>query len=155
MNEYKLTENGVYHYDTGAHIPNDEGNRDWREYLSYVQKGGDTDPLKTDVEIFEEEQEGKRQAVRNEFLLASSNPVEINGIFYEGGMDSSLAIDGATRIAERLGAETVFITDSSNVAKEYTLEEAYDIAAYIGLAYSNAFMEKQRKMVEIDKEVQP
>lgn len=44
MADYKATNNGVFRYEGELHIPSDEGNRHWQEYLEYVEQGGLTDP---------------------------------------------------------------------------------------------------------------
>ena len=42
--KYKLTENGVLDTETGAHIPNAEGNRHWQEYQDWLAEGNTPDP---------------------------------------------------------------------------------------------------------------
>jgi hypothetical protein len=42
--KYKLTENGVLDTETGAHIPNAEGNRHWQEYQEWLAAGNTPDP---------------------------------------------------------------------------------------------------------------
>jgi hypothetical protein len=44
MAKYKLTESGVLDTETGAHIPNNEGNRHWREYQEWLAEGNTPDP---------------------------------------------------------------------------------------------------------------
>ena len=42
--KYKLRDVGVLDTETGASIPNDEGNRDWQKYLAWVAEGNTPDP---------------------------------------------------------------------------------------------------------------
>jgi hypothetical protein len=42
--KYKLTEDGVIDTETGASIPNAEGNRHWREYQEWLAAGNTPDP---------------------------------------------------------------------------------------------------------------
>lgn len=44
MAKYKLTEGGCHDVERGLHIPDDEGNRHWQEYLQWVMDGGVADP---------------------------------------------------------------------------------------------------------------
>ena len=43
---YELTKDGVFNTVTGAFIPNDTGNRDWREYQEWLAKGNTPDPIR-------------------------------------------------------------------------------------------------------------
>jgi hypothetical protein len=44
MAEYQLTATGVLRIEDQAHIPNEPLNRDWQEYLNWVEAGGVADP---------------------------------------------------------------------------------------------------------------
>lgn len=44
MPNYKLTDSGVLRLTDGAHIPNDPGNRDWREYQDWLAEGNMPNP---------------------------------------------------------------------------------------------------------------
>ena len=52
---YKLASNGVIRSD-GASIPNSEGNRDWKEYQSWLADGNTPEPQYTEQEIIDREQ---------------------------------------------------------------------------------------------------
>ena len=44
MAKYKLVDNGVLDTETGAYIPNAEGNRHWQEYQEWLAAGNTPDP---------------------------------------------------------------------------------------------------------------
>jgi hypothetical protein len=99
-----------------------------------------------------------KEMVRERFEQQSSAPVEISGVFYHGGMDSVLKIDGARRtVAEGIAlgiisADThVTITDVDNYPHEMSVEQATEVAVIIALAYQQAFLEKQALMVAIEE----
>ncbi len=45
MSNYRLMARGVLRLADGAAIPADPGNSDWREYLAWVDAGGEPEPL--------------------------------------------------------------------------------------------------------------
>lgn len=45
MAKYKLAESGVLDTETGAHIPNAEGNRHWQEYQEWLAVPNAPDPM--------------------------------------------------------------------------------------------------------------
>jgi hypothetical protein len=51
MAKYKISGEGVIDTTRGAHIPNDTANRDWVEYLQWVDEGNTADPEFTEQEI--------------------------------------------------------------------------------------------------------
>jgi len=58
---YTLNESGVTRGD-GASIPADEGNRDWREYLEWVDAGNTADPYVPEPVTIEQVQAQRRHA---------------------------------------------------------------------------------------------
>jgi len=44
MAKYELRNEGCYDRELGHHIPDDEANRHWQEYLQWVMEGGVADP---------------------------------------------------------------------------------------------------------------
>jgi len=53
MAKYKLRAHGVLDTETGAHIPESDGNRHWREYLRWLAAGNTPDPEFTDEQLAE------------------------------------------------------------------------------------------------------
>lgn len=51
MAKYKISGTGVIDTTRGAHIPDDTANRDWQEYLVWVDEGNTADPEYTPQEI--------------------------------------------------------------------------------------------------------
>lgn len=45
MADYKHTNTGVTHIPTGRQIPNNLKNRDWREFLRWLEHGNVADPV--------------------------------------------------------------------------------------------------------------
>ena len=45
MSDYILSESGVIRTSDNASIPDDDGNRDWREYLEWLADGNTPDPI--------------------------------------------------------------------------------------------------------------
>ena len=71
MSKYKISGNGVQDTETGASIPNDEGNRHWQEYLTWTTVSGNVvDPEFTTQEI-EDNTWMEIRAQRDQLLLAS------------------------------------------------------------------------------------
>lgn len=70
MNNYKYAgstiESGVIRNSDGANIPKAPGNRHWKEYQEYVDGGGQTDPWKTDEELFEDSLKSKLSELKGE-----------------------------------------------------------------------------------------
>jgi len=55
MAKYKISGEGVVDTERGAHIPNDDANRDWQEYQVWVGEGNTADPEFTAQEIEDNE----------------------------------------------------------------------------------------------------
>jgi hypothetical protein len=71
MAKYKLANAGspiqsVIDTDTGAYIPNDRGNKDWKAYLVWVDEGNTPDP--SDEASFVEDWDNTGRAIRNKIL---------------------------------------------------------------------------------------
>lgn len=49
--KYKLIANGVLLADRLTSIPNDPSNRDWQEYLSWLEEGNQPEPMDIPAEI--------------------------------------------------------------------------------------------------------
>ena len=66
---YRLKEDGgVLNLDTGANIPDNEKNEDWREYLEWLAAGNTPDPVppppvKTDEDLLNESDQKMIRAV--------------------------------------------------------------------------------------------
>ena len=62
MSDYILSESGVIRASDNASIPADEGNRDWREYLEWVDAGNTAAPY-VPVPVTVEQVEAQRRQV--------------------------------------------------------------------------------------------
>jgi hypothetical protein len=54
MSKYKLQPGGVLDTENGAHIPENPDNRDWQQYLSWLEEGHLPDTWKTEEELLNE-----------------------------------------------------------------------------------------------------
>jgi len=91
----------------------------------------------------------KEDEIRNDYNEASLLPVTHDAIEWNGGFESSLAIDGVTRITENAGGSEVTIYDYHNVGHVLTLTQAKALASAIGISYQVAFATKQARMVAL------
>jgi len=62
MSDYILSESGVIRASDNASIPNDERNRDWCEYLEWVDAGNTADPYVPEPVTVEQVEAQRRQA---------------------------------------------------------------------------------------------
>lgn len=56
MAKYKLAENGVLDTEEEKFIPIEEKNKDYKEYLKWVDDGNTPDPIYTEEELIEQEE---------------------------------------------------------------------------------------------------
>ena len=66
MSDYILSEFGVIRASDGASIPESVENRDWREYLEWVDEGNTAAPYTPDPVTIEQVQAQRRQAFAQE-----------------------------------------------------------------------------------------
>jgi len=62
MNDYILSESGVIRASDNASIPNYDGNRDWCEYLEWVDAGNTATPYTPEPVTAEQVEAQRRQA---------------------------------------------------------------------------------------------
>ena len=62
MSDYILSEFGVIRASDNASIPNDDRNRDWREYLEWVDAGNTPTPYTPEPVTVEQVEAQRRQA---------------------------------------------------------------------------------------------
>lgn len=74
------------------------------------------------------------------FQAAVAAPVtDSNGIVWDGGQDSALALDGAIRIASAAGLTTVTLYDANNTGHSLDVAAATAVVVSIGSAYQTMF----------------
>lgn len=81
-------------------------------------------------------------AIQAEYLRRETLPVEHLGRQWKGGSSSGQGIRDAAEISAQLGLETVELWDINNDSQHYTLAEARQIAAVIGVAYQQLFAQR-------------
>lgn len=84
----------------------------------------------------------QRDAIQAEYLRREIMPVEHLGRQWKGGGDSGRGIRDATEISAQLEQETVELWDINNDSQHYTLAEARQIAAVIGVAYQQLYAQR-------------
>jgi len=62
MSDYILSESGVIRTSDSASIPNDDGNRDWRAYLEWVDAGNTATPYTPEPVTIVQVEAERRQA---------------------------------------------------------------------------------------------
>lgn len=92
----------------------------------------------------------RRADIASEAYIDFFNPVASNGYEWNGGIDSSLKLDGAIRIAEQIGHTTATIHDITNTPRTLTIAEAKEVVVAVGIAYQTKFAEMQRAKRELD-----
>lgn len=108
-------------------------------------------PYAVDSHALQEMVLNKRDQIRNDFMEALIPSVEALGIQWNSGMNSSVAIDGAARIAEAAGALEVTIHSVDNKPHLFSLAQTIQVAVAIGLDYQQKFAVKQSRMVALDE----
>jgi len=95
MNDYILSESGVIRASDNASIPNDDGNRDWREYLAWVEAGNTAAPYTPEPVTVEQVEAQRRQA-----FVTESDPLFFS---WQAGSDVEQAwLDGRATVQARL-----------------------------------------------------
>lgn len=104
----------------------------------------------TPVDVLTEREKEKQLALIHEIFEMDANaPVEVNGVFYNGGESSASAISGAVALAQALGETDVLIAGYDNVARRMSFEDALYVAAMIGKAWRSAYFVKQASKVAL------
>jgi hypothetical protein len=93
----------------------------------------------------------KKESVRQELIESLEPPVEALGFTWNSGMNSSLAIDGAARIAQAAGKATVTIHSLDNKPHVLSILDATQVAIALGSDYQQKLSIKQAKMVALDE----
>jgi hypothetical protein len=84
---YKIiNENTIQRLEDGACIPKDEGNRDYRSYLEWLEQGNTPLPAYTEEELAERNKSIREENVRR--LLYESDYIELPSFLERKGQDS-------------------------------------------------------------------
>lgn len=87
MVKYKLQPGGVKDQETGANIPDNEENSDWRAYQRWLEEGNKPEPWRTGAEILENAKSEKLEQIRRSYEselaaiscpLANNRPVQLD-----------------------------------------------------------------------------
>lgn len=107
--------------------------------------------FRTDEEKLSHAKEAKKNEIRNKFKELIDEPIEVNGVKFNGSFDSAIRLDSEKRFCELIGLQTVIFFDYDNVAHEYTMKEAQDIISVVSGDCRSKFMLKQKLMNDIEK----
>jgi len=88
-------------------------------------------------------------AVRREFTRDQALPVQALGVQWNGGLESALRLDGARRLAELGGLDSVTFTDTANQEHLLDLADAAQVVLAVGEAYRLQFLLKQARLRDI------
>lgn len=92
----------------------------------------------------------KRQEIRNAFRAESVRPVQSAGVDWHGGYESGMKLDGAMRLAEKAGLDTVKFFDINNIGYHLTIAVADSVVIDIANKYQQDFDKKQTLMIQIE-----
>lgn len=87
--------------------------------------------------------------VRAAFAEAIQQPVSAHGATWNGGMDSALALDGAVRLAEQVGAAEVDLYDFENNRHSVEITIGRSIAIAVAADYQKKMQRKQQLLQSI------
>lgn len=73
MRKYKLTKEGVQDTETGAFIPDDPDNRDWRQYQAWLKEGNKPEPMDVIDPWIEKRQERNLILQSCDWIMLSDN----------------------------------------------------------------------------------
>lgn len=113
---YKLQPGGVLDQETGAFIPGDVENSDWRAFLAFQEAGNEADPYKTDAELKAEQQATALAAIDEQLEADLAKGVEYpegSGKYVQLRSQDLINITGAVvraTLAQQLGGWPIDFT---------------------------------------------
>jgi len=141
---YKQVENGVIRTSDHAFIPEDNHNRDWREYLAWAGKGNVPGPRFTENELLDRARNAKRREVLAEFDRDSRQPIAAAGTLFPGGEEAMMELDREVRFARLLGREDCEVADVDGIERVVPLAQAEELLKTM-VAGWRAMVKEQRK----------
>ena len=98
----------------------------------------------TVVDNLQKAKEYKLAEINNNYQTDKSQPVEIGGVFYKGGMESAQAIKSLVDLVTYMGGEECLIQPVDSEPLLLSLEDSLTVAATIGYAYQTVYIKKER-----------
>lgn len=96
----------------------------------------------------EEERQRKIKEIKDQYK--THPPVEVNGVYWNGGPSSASAINGAIQLAQLAGETSVTLWDVNDQNHEnISFEEATQIAKAIALAYRGRMFERNSEIAAL------
>ena len=148
---YKQNENGVMRIKDNAFIPEDTGNQDWREYLSWAGKGNVPGPRFTENELLDRARDVKRQEVLTEVDQDSRRPVAAAGTLFPGGEDAMMELDREIRFARLLGREECEMADVDGIERVLPLAEAEELLKTMVAGWKSMVKEKRARLFDLGR----
>lgn len=92
----------------------------------------------------------KKSKVREEAEATYKQPVEVEGVLWNGGEKSASSILNAIELATYFTKTSLVLTDVTNKEHTKSIQDARNVAAHIGMDYQTKFLHKQARMRALD-----
>jgi len=148
---YKKADNGVIRIRDNAFIPEDNHNRDWREYLTWAGKGNAPAPRFTERELVDRAMDAKRQEVLTEFDRDSREPIPAAGTLFPGGEEAMMELDREIRFARLLEKEECEVTDVDGIERIVPVAEAEELLKTIVAGWKSMVKEKRARLFDLGR----
>jgi len=148
---YRQAEDGVIRTSDNAFIPEDDRNRDWREYLAWVGKGNAPAPRFTDLELLDRARDAKRQEVFAEFDRDSREPIPAAGTLFPGGEETMMELDREIRFARLLEKEECEVADVDGIERVLPLAEAEELLKTMVAGRKAMVKEKRARLFDLKR----
>jgi len=147
---YKQAENGVIRTSDHAFIPEDDRNRDWREYLAWAGKNAPA-PRFTERELLDRARDAKRQEVLTEFDRDSREPIAAAGTLFPGGEEAMMELDREIRFARLLDKEECGVADVDGIERVLPLAEAEELLKTMVAGWKSMVKAKRARLFDLKR----
>ncbi|MFC1524351.1 hypothetical protein ACFL6N_06130 [Thermodesulfobacteriota bacterium] len=138
-------------YSNGVLVSLPKGNPGQLEFENGLTIVEHPDPVPTTEELLTKAKQMKSSAIEHTFQRESTEPVEVSGIFWKGGIDSGQRLHSAVELARELDMTHVTFTDVDKKAHSLTIAQGMSVITAIGIKYQTDFLTRQARLVEIDE----
>lgn len=92
----------------------------------------------------------KKSEIENLAQNRFKESVLVGGVLWRGGQDSAQSIANAVSMIELLGGTTIELRDVSRKAYTFSLDEAKQVAAGIGIDYQTKWQAEEQALADLD-----